>query len=69
MQNLTTFLAILKTYGPLLVGAGLTGIASAVQAGWHEPVWLIGVTAAVSVLSGVASLAHPAAARLTARKN
>ena len=67
-NTLVTILAILKGYGPLLVGAMLTGIGASVQAGWKEPVWLIGVTAALSVISGVASLAHPAmAAKLAAK--
>ena len=66
-NTLVTILAILKGYGPLLVGAMLTGIGASVQAGWKEPVWLIGVTAALSVISGVASLTHGTAVCMAAK--
>ena len=68
MQNVTLILSILKNYGALLVGALLTGIGGAVSAGWKEPVWLIGLTAALSFLAFGATLAHPVmAAKLAAK--
>ena len=66
MNTIVTILGLLKSYGPILVGALLAGLAAPVASGWREPLWLVGLVAALSFLSGVASLSHPAVAQAAA---